>query len=211
VVPHFPFAFSPRLKLLKPFSVAAHEKPAVLKTDGDTPIVADFRYFPDFISQSEFAFPGERFGKEFDPITYLETVPFHLAFAFRPSSTRRRKRNGPSVRGTLRPPRESAYVSQHDSITRQSANRSRFEPVCAKLESASEQIANVHSNLKTDLRYSIRSRNSGCQTCAPGGMVFGDPPYTETSRAILIHTYKLLGVGNGEVLSASRNSCSASG
>jgi hypothetical protein len=80
----------PGLKLLKPFSGAAHEKPAVLKTDGDTPIVADFRYFPDFISQSEFAFPRERFGKEFDPITYLETVPFHLAFAFRPSSTSRR-------------------------------------------------------------------------------------------------------------------------
>jgi hypothetical protein len=61
-----------------------------VKTDGDTPIVADFRYFPDFISQSEFAFPAERFGKEFNPITYLETVPFHLAFAFSPSSTMRR-------------------------------------------------------------------------------------------------------------------------
>src|SRR6266478_3678246 len=72
----------PGVKLLKPFSGAAHEKPAVLKTDGDTPIVADFRYFPDFISQSEFAFPGERFGTVFDPITYLETILFHLAFAF---------------------------------------------------------------------------------------------------------------------------------
>jgi hypothetical protein len=30
-----------------------------------------------------------------------------LAFAFRPSSTRRRKRNGPSVRGTLRPDRKA--------------------------------------------------------------------------------------------------------
>src|SRR5882724_1600431 len=58
---------APSLKFLKPFSVAAPEKPAVLKTDGDTPIVADFRYFPDFISQSEFAFPAERFWKEFDP------------------------------------------------------------------------------------------------------------------------------------------------
>jgi hypothetical protein len=77
----------PGLEFLKRFSVAAHEKPAVLKTDGDTPIVADFRYFPDFISQSEFAFPGERFGKEFDLITYLETIPFHLAFALSPSST----------------------------------------------------------------------------------------------------------------------------
>jgi len=97
----------PGLKLLKPFSGAAHEKPAVRKTDGDTPIVADFRYFPDFISQSEFAFPGERFGKEFDPITYLETIPFHLAFALSsPSCTSRWKREWkkrPQRWGTLRP------------------------------------------------------------------------------------------------------------
>jgi hypothetical protein len=85
-----PLRLQPGLEFLKRFSVAAHEKPTVLKTDGDTPIVADFRYFPDFISQSEFALPGERFGKEFDPITYLETIPFHFPFAFSPSSTRRR-------------------------------------------------------------------------------------------------------------------------
>jgi len=103
----FPLRLQPGLKFLKPFSVAAPEKPAVLKTDGDTPIVADFRYFPDFISQSEFAFPGERFGKEFDPITYLETIPFHLAFALSsPSCTSRWKREWkkrPQRWGTLRP------------------------------------------------------------------------------------------------------------
>jgi hypothetical protein len=84
----FPLRLQPGLKFLKPFSVAAHEKPAVLKTDGDTPIVADFRYFPDFISESEFAFPAERFGKEFDTITYLETIPFHFPFPFRPGGER---------------------------------------------------------------------------------------------------------------------------
>ena len=41
------------------------------------------------------------------------------------------------------------------------------------------------------------------------GMVFADPPYAETYGAVLIHTYKLSGVRNGEDLSASRNSCSA--
>ena len=74
----------PGLKLLKPFSGAAHEKPAVRKTDGDTPIVADFRYFPDFISQSEFAFPAERFGKEFDPITLSRDYSVSFGFRFQP-------------------------------------------------------------------------------------------------------------------------------
>src|SRR5712671_5603824 len=111
----------PGLKLLKPFSGAAHEKPAVRKTDGDTPIVADFRYFPDFISQSEFAFPGERFGKEFDPITYLETIPFHLAFAFRPSSTSRRMASG-------RPGRSSCFFRHASSCFRNSS--STRKPIC---------------------------------------------------------------------------------
>jgi hypothetical protein len=43
----------------------------------------------------------------------------------------------------------------------------------------------------------------------PVRMVFAYPRDAETNRAVLIHTYKLSGVRNGEDLSASRNSCSA--
>ena len=43
----------------------------------------------------------------------------------------------------------------------------------------------------------------------PVGMEFAYPTDAETNGTVLIHTYKLSGVRNGEDLSASRNSCSA--
>src|SRR5882762_1426538 len=56
--------------------------------------------------------------------------PFTLSpSCYKPAETRVEKR--PQRRGTLRPPREGAYVSRHDPVTRQPAYRSRFEPVGA--------------------------------------------------------------------------------
>jgi len=39
-------------------------------------------------------------------------------------------------------PEDMGYVSQHDSVTRQPANRSRFEQGCSILDSPAEQIWN---------------------------------------------------------------------
>jgi len=59
------------------------------------------------------------------------------------------KRNGPSAGGTLRPGRKACVrVIGHDSIIPGPANRSRFEPVCSKLDSPAEQNANAHSDDK---------------------------------------------------------------
>ena len=49
------------------------------------------------------------------------------------------------------------------------------------------------------------------QLIVPGfiGVDLAHPPYAETNGTVLIHSYKLFGVRNGEDLSALRNSCSA--